>query len=540
MNDGARRRVVGVFPASAHGHSKRLTAALEEALPAVRFEPRNKGELGDLDGTIEYGAGVQAEAAAALGIPALRLLVPEPPEPGEDAGQTFGPVEQLDPRLHGAELPDARLTSALAAAEPAPERAAVLARCGELPTWTRRGPLQTALLAPSELDPGEALRERLCERRSAALLPVVHFLRELTAEDGWKPPAVRAAFLFDDPNLHWPSYGFVNLAELGEHAQRHGYHAALATIPLDGWYAHPRALRTLQESGGHLSLLVHGNDHYGDELGRLRSPSEALAQTAQALRRVRSFERRNGVRVDPVMVPPHEQCSQATVTGLRRCGFEAITMTQPFPWLGDGARSWLAAPEGTGPLVGWRPADRVEGLPVLLRHPLTRRSLPELTLRAFLDQPLILYGHQTDLLEGLDVLAAAVADVNRLGATRWCSLGEIAATSFEARRRGSSLAIRPLNRRARVEIPADVEEMTVEPALGSTPQNEQLIIDGRSHHFGEPVDVAPGSEAEIVLRAEDAVEPENVPAPRRRPLAMPRRILSESRDRLAPLLSRAP
>lgn len=538
MSAGARRRTVGVFPASAHERSKRLLAALEEAFP-IRFQARHEGELGDLDAVLESGADAQAEAAAALGISALRLLVPEPLEPGEDAGQTFSSGEQLDPRLHGAELPDARLTTALAAAERAPERATVLASCGGVPTWTRRGNLQTALLFPSELGPEEALRERLCGRRSAALLPLVHFLRELTAAEAWQPPAPRASFLFDDPNLHWPSYGFVKLAALGEHARSHGYHAALATIPLDAWYAHPSALRALREGGGALSLLIHGNDHYGGELGQLRSPSAALAHAAQALRRVRSFERRTGVQVDPVMVPPHEQCSQATVTGLRRCGFEAITMTQPFPWLGDGDRSWLAAPEGTGPLVGWRPADRAEGLPVLLRHPLAQRSLPELTLRAFLDQPLILYGHQADLLEGLDVLAAAAADVNRLGATRWCSLGEIAATNFETRHQGNSLAFRLLNRRAHVEIPADVEELTVEGGTGSRPETEQLYVNGRLHRFGEPVDVIPGSEAELVLRSADAVDPDNVPAPRRRPLAMPRRILSESRDRLAPLLSRA-
>lgn len=538
MSDDARRRTAGVFPASAHERSKRLLAALEEAFP-VRFEARREGELRDLDAALEFGAGTQAEAASALGIPALHLLVPESPEPGEDAAQALSSVEQLDPRLHGGALPDARLAEGLTAAAPAPQPATVLASCDGVPTWTRRGHLQTALLFPSELGPEEALRERLCERRSAALLPLVHFLRELTAAEAWQPPAPRASFLFDDPNLHWPSYGFVKLAALGEHARAHGYHAALAMIPLDTWYAHPSALRALRESRGALSLLVHGNDHYGGELGRPQAPSEALAQAAQALRRVCSFERRTGVRVDPVMVPPHEQCSQATVTGLRRCGFEAITMTQPYPWLGDGGRSWLAAPEGAGPLVGWRPVDHAEGLPVLLRHPLTQRSLPELTLRAFLDQPLVLYGHQTDLLEGLDVLAAAAADVNRLGATRWCSLGEIAATSFETKRRGDSLAVRLLNRRARVEIPADVAELTVERAPGSTLQNEQLIIDGRSRHFGEPATVTPDSKVEVMLRSADAVEPENVPAPRRRPLAMPRRILSESRDRLAPLLSRS-
>jgi hypothetical protein len=393
--------------------------------------------------------------------------------------QTLSSAADLDRRLQGAELPDARLAAALGAAEQSSERATVLAYRRDIPTWTRRGSLETALLFPAELGPDEALRERLCERRSAALLPLVHFLRELTAPEGWQPPATRASLVFDDPNLHWPSYGFVDLAALGEHARAHGYHAGLAMVPLDAWYAHPRALRALHESRGALSLLVHGNDHYGGELGEPRNPDEALALAAQALRRVRSFERRTGASVEPVMVPPHERCSAETVVALRRCGFEAITMTQPYPWLGDGGRSWLAHPPEAGPLVGWHPVDHVEGLPVLLRHPIVGRSLAEMALRAFLGQPLILYGHQTDLDEGLDVLAAAAADVERLGPARWSSLGEIAAAARES----------------------------------------------------APVPSAP---------AADAVDPELVPPPRRRPLAVPRRLLSEGRDRLAPLLSRAP
>jgi hypothetical protein len=472
----ARRRTVGVFPASAHHDLPRLLAALEEAYP-VNFEGRHQGELRDLDAAVEFGSGDQAEAAAAIGLPALRLLAPEPANVVGHAEMELAADPRLDRCLHSVHLPDERIAGSLSQAEQAPERATVLASCEGTSTWTRRGELQTGLLSPRELGPTEALRERLCGHRSAALLPLVHFLRDPTAETDGQAPPLRASFLFDDPNLHWPTYGFVDLPALGAHARRHGYHAALATVPLDGWFAHPRALQALRDSDGALSLLVHGNDHYGGELARPQTPSEALALAAQALRRVAAFERRTGVKIDRVMVPPHERCSRATVSGLRRCGFEALTVTQPYPWLGDGADSWLEHPPEAGPLVGWRPADNADGLPVLLRHPLTQRSLPELTLRAFLGQPLILYGHQNDLSDGLDVLAAAAADVERLGPTQWSSLGEIAAAIHE-----------------------------------TTP--------------------------EFKIPAADAVDPELVPAPRPRPLAVPRRILSEGRDRLAPLLSR--
>jgi hypothetical protein len=538
VSEDARRSVVGVFPASAHAGCRRLLTALEEAFP-VRFEGRGEGQWGDLDALLQLGAGDQAEAAAALGVPALHLLAPEPSQPGELSVQDLTSDVKLDRALRGTELPDDRLGAALTAAGDAVIAGGVLASCRGVPTWTSRGRLQRALLVPCELGHEEALRERLRDGRSAALLPLAHFLRELTAAEAWQLPAPRAAFLFDDPNLHWPSYGFVKLPALAEHARDHGYHAALATVPLDGWFTHPAARRALRGSDGAVSLLVHGNDHYGGELGRPRTSSEALAMAAQAQRRVGSFEARTGVAIDRVMVPPHEQCSQATVAGLRRCGFEALTVTQPFPWLGDGRRGWLAGPEGTGPLVGWRPADLADGLPVLLRHPLAGRSSPELRLRAFLGQPLVLYGHQADLLEGLDVLTSAVADIERAGPTRWCSLGEIAAASFETRRRGEDLEVRLLSRSARVEIPLETSRLRVEPFPGTTGEYEALLVNGATQRFSEPIDVDPGTKVEVALRASDAVDVNSVPAPRLRPLAVPRRILSEGRDRLQPLVSRA-
>jgi hypothetical protein len=415
----------------------------------------------------------------------------------------------------------------------------VLASADGQPVWARAGCLERALLIPAELGPREALRERLCDRRSAALLPLLHFLRAGTEAIRWQPPAARASLLFDDPNLHWPSYGFVKLGELGQHAREHGYHVALATVPLDAWFAHSAALRALRESDGAISLLVHGNDHDGGELGRIETEDDALSLAAQALRRVEAFGRHTDVAVDRVMVPPHEACSQATLDGLRRCGFEAITMTRPYPWVEFEPHSWLARPEKAGALVGWGPAEFVEGVPVLLRHPIAGRSSAELALRAFLDQPLVLYGHHEDVVGGPEALLDAVEEVNRLGPTRWCSLSEIAASSFETRRDGSRLAIRLLTRVARIEVPDGIEELTVElPTVGIEPDRQTLLVAGRESDPGELLEVEPGSALEIALSPTDAIEAAAVPAPPRRPLAVARRLASEGRDRLRPLAAR--
>jgi hypothetical protein len=532
---------VGVFLAAGHELPQRLLVALGEALP-VSFEERHEGELRELDAVVELGGRDRAEAAAATGLPTLSLLSPEPTEAGEAVVNLIAESPDLARPLRGAELDDGRLGRALAAGAPAAldGRVDVLASCDGRPTWIRADRSWTALLAPAELGTGEALRERLRDGRSAALLPLVHFLRELTAAVAWQPPAPRATLLFDDPNLHWPSYGFVKLGALAADAREHGYHVSLATVPLDGRLVHPGAVRMLRRSGGTISLAVHGNDHYGAELGAIEVEPEAIALAAQARRRCAAFEGRTGIRVDPVMVPPHEECSRPVASALRRCGFEAIAMTRPFPWLAPQPLSWLTRPAEAGALAGWRPADRAEGLAVFLRHPFVGRSPAELALRAFLGQPLILYGHQADLRGGLGVLRESASDVDRLGPTRWCSLGEIAAGSYECRREGSSLAVRPLARRTRVEVPDGVERLQVEPVgFGTGPLPTRLFVNRRPAPLSEPIAATPGTEIELVLGGEDEVDVASARPPRRQPLALPRRLLSEGRDRLEPLLSRS-
>jgi hypothetical protein len=541
-------RTVGVFPAEALARRRALFDLLEEAFP-VRFEARHPGEMRDLDAALEIGGSEQARAVAEAGIMALSMVAPEPatgPRPGLLA---LSSSLALDSRLRGAELSDRHLGAGALSGEPPgppPHRETVLASFDGLPFWTRSGSFDQALLTPQELEAGEPLRQRLQVGRCAALLPLVHFLRELTEGQRWCPPTARATFLLDDPNLHWPSYGFIKLNQLVAHAREREYHLALAMIPLDGWYAHPKAVRALFEGAGALSLCVHGNDHNGGELGRPASDDQAVELAAQALSRIESFEQRTGVGVDRIMAPPHEACSEQAVQALLRCGFEAISMTRPFPWASRSPRPWLSGPDGSDPLIGWRPADYIAGgLPLLLRHPLIGRSPTELRLRAFLDQPLILYGHHGDLEAGLGVLAEAADEVNSLQPTRWGSLGEIAAGSYESRPESGFLRVRMLTRRARVEIPAGTERLVIElPPSHDEPIAEEVRVAGRTLPFedrvaAEPVEVRPSSIVEVDLRHHRWIDYRGVQTRRSRPLAVARRVAGEGRDRMRPLLARA-
>jgi hypothetical protein len=524
-------QLVGVYPGAELRRRPRLFAALSEAFPDVRFEAREASQTAGLAALIEIGGEREARSAAATGLRALAALSPEG-EASPAAMVDLADAGALDRRLRGQALPDRHLSGVTRLA--AQSGTEVLADIAGAPVWIREGRLDIVAVAAAELAEGEPLRDRLSAERSLASLALLELLRELTAETAWRPPPLRATFLLDDPNLHWPSYGFLSLPELGRHASTHGYHLALAMVPLDARLAHPGATQLLRENAG-ISLCVHGNDHFGDELGRAREAGEAMALAAQAMRRTAAFEQRTGVPVSSVMVPPHEECSEAMTTALARTGFAAISMTRPLPWLSPPPLHWLTAGEESGALVGWHPADvTASGLPVLLRHPLgdSHFSPPEIALRAYLDQPLILYGHHDDLADGLDILAQRSATVNRLGAVHWGSLHALAAANLRWRLEGDLLRLRPYSRQLSIEVPVEVRRAVVEPPWGE--EGELVQSPSGVVPAGEPFAIAAPGLLDLRLQRINAVAAESVAAPPLRPWPLLRRLVGETRDRIAP------
>jgi hypothetical protein len=509
-----------------------LFSALRRAFPTVTFEPREAKSWAGLDALIELGGASEAGDAAAAGTRALAMLNSEG-ETGKAVEVLLASDAGLDRRLRGQVLPDTHLPRN-AGLDVTPN-VDVLATAAGRPLWTRAGPLDIAAIGPLELSAGESLRARCGRDRSLALLPLLELLRALTSGEGWQAPPLRATFLLDDPNLHWPSYGYLKLPQLARHAARHRYHLALAMVPLDAWFSHP-AMNKLLRGQACLSLLVHGNNHFGAELGRATEEAEALALAAQARRRIAAFERRTGVAVSPVMVPPHEECSETMTRALSRSGFDAITMTRPYPWLSRPPRHWLTAPAQAEALAGWRPADLSPGnLPVLLRHPLSDEhfSSSELVLRAYLDQPLILYGHHGDLAGGLDVLARRTEAINRLGPVQWAPLGEIAATNVEWRLEGDLLRLRPYGRRIAIEAPDSAARAVVELPAGFGP-DELIRTPNGIAPANEPFAIGGSSSLDLMLEAPNAIAPHAVPTPPPRPWPIARRIMGEARDRIAP------
>jgi hypothetical protein len=528
---------------------ERLLAALEVAFP-VRFEQTETLDPERFDGALAIESSVSPTGSSALAIdPGIltdvpvkipMLILPAQSEGcREDVQVELAEEMRLASPLRGAAIPE----SSTPGDHPfeAPPSSRVLASVGRNPVWWQSGddghPLFLSAYPPAQLHEGGTLREQLRAGRFMGLLPLVHFLRVLLGERGWTPPPLRASFVIDDPNLHWPSYGFLRYRQLIDHASRHGYHVGFATVPLDGRLVNPRAAALLRENPSALSLLMHGNDHTSRELGRLGSDADAEATIAQALRRIAALERRSGVAVERVMAPPHGACSEPALRAMFRLGLVAACISRPYPW-----RDGLPAPT---PLVGWHPAELVGGgLPVLPRYPLSSPR-EDLVFRALLGQPLILYGHHGDFADGLDLLAEAAGYVNRLGDVRWAPLDEIARHNYSTRQVGEALHLGMYARRIAVEVPDGVRALNVqiqEPLGGSA--SHRLAHSGGSAEltFGEglgrarlTLDEAPTT-IELALPADRPLAPSAIAVPGFRPWPAIRRIAVETRDRVQPLL----
>jgi hypothetical protein len=527
-------KIVGIHPPSALTSRARLFSALSATL-GVRFEGRREGAWEGIDAAIIVG-GFPADAPR---VPVLHYIQSETPVK-PSSRRSFVDLAAdpaVDERLRGRRLTEASLAAS-------PERLThgrALAHDEHGTVWARDDTLsvQACVVAPSELATDEPLRNRFRAGRFLALLPLIQLIRRVSDYETWSKPSIRAAFLFDDPNLHRPSYGHIRFAELAAHARLHHYHVAFGTIPLDCWYADPRAVGTFMSARCSLSLAVHGNDHLFQEFALPRSPSLAVAVVAQALERIRRFEDKTGLPVDRVMVPPHGLCSEEMLDAMLCVGVEALCRARAWwsEWPGARVRTadWHMAdiaPSSGGPIIG-----RLRFLDPSLRD--------EALLTLFLDQPLVLYGHHYDVSSGYDVLAKTAEWLHGLGRVTWHSLGGLARTNFESRIQPNGvLRIRSYSRSFSVAVPENVERVLVE-----VPSHDAISLDRFVTRDGEfelsvangvalaEIPVAPGQHLGLRLERTPEVSPALLRTVTYR--ALTRRAVAETRDRLQPLAQRA-
>jgi hypothetical protein len=510
---------IAVSPAAALASRPRLFAALEAAFP-VRFAAWRAGM--PAAGVLVLAADPAAAAAPDPQVPVIVLGdVPSADVPFTDV--RLADAAAVDRRVRGVTLRERLTGGSLGAA------ADVLAATGAEAVWTRSGgtrPVDRVRAVLPELEPGQVLYA-LLSQRAIGMVALMHFLRACSSPAGWRPPPLRAAFVFDDPNLRWRSYGHIDYRRLVADADVHGYHVAMAMIPLDASLPHRPTVSLFARRSDRLSLVFHGNDHVRNELLMPDDDGTALALAAQAVRRIRRFERRHGIAVDRVMMPPHGLCSEHTARALSAVGMDALCAIHPVPWTEERPSD--------PPLVAWSPAEFVGGCAVIPRDAIGS-TVADLALRAFLDHPLVVYGHHDDVAGGLEPLAEAAARVNRLGDVTWMPVGEIARSNHVHRRIGERIVVRPYSRRIAVDVPdgACALEVSAPAPVGALELHGWSVGGGEVVPFGGAAPVAPGRH-EVRLHGVADVDPETVPPPAWRPWPALRRAGTELRDRAVAL-----
>ena len=203
----AQRLVIGVFPGRELEVRPRLFRALQEATGA-RF-----AAWSETGGTRVDALFLLSPLQPPTGVRSL-LIAPGDGPAAASNRVSLAHDRGLDRRLRGRTL---REDDAVGVRTFLPARGdSVLAQAENgAPLWIRTGLVDRAPIVPSELAPEEVLRDAFRSGRFLSLLPLLHLARELDREPSWRPPALRATFVFDDPNLRRASYGFVRYAGAG-------------------------------------------------------------------------------------------------------------------------------------------------------------------------------------------------------------------------------------------------------------------------------------------------------------------------------------
>jgi hypothetical protein len=461
---------------------------------------------------------------------------------GNSSKVVFTASRQLKPLLRNRTLRHAAFSNVPVLQDPGGE---VLAYFDRLPVWVetrKNGCVGQMVSSPlPDLRPGEQPLDYLNGSNFMQLLPLLQFLVKETEEIGWRHAPLRACFTLDDPNLRSPSYGFLNYRELIEQAQKHHFHVALATIPVDVSSTHSNTVRLIKRNSQCVSLLIHGNNHTRAELGWSRPRERSLAILSQSLSRIEWLEKTTALRVDRVMVPPHDALSDKIAPFLLALGFEgaAVAMT--------ALRDWN--PEMVNrPTFGLRMAEMTsDGFPVLGRIELSAACEGDAVISATLGAPIIFGGHHECAAGGLDLLSDCAATVNSLGDVQWCSLETILRSNYRSRQENRRLWIQPYSCRLELRVPEGVSSMMIigphcvdlQKAGAFRLIRKSDVVAGRRTvlvHANTPFDVVPGEAVELISSNLGTIDHRHIKMARPSAWALVRRFLCEARDRGRPFL----
>lgn len=538
---------IGVSARASARLGDRLLRALESAFPI---------ELVDSDAAATEGcAGLLAfvedqdliARCAQQGIGGYILdLRADPIRTGEKVLVRLSDSRRLDARLRSRTLTDCKHVSVRPLRPEAGD--VVVATAGDSTVWVIRerdgARYHVAAVEPGPLPDSEVLWRSFNRGRFLGLLPLLHYLRDVTASLEWKPPPLRACIVVDDPNLHGLSFGYVDFRRLADHAEKHDYHVSFATVPIDGWRCSGGARKLFRERAARLSLTMHGVYHAAAEMEQRLPTREGVAYIQEGIDRIRRFERRHEVPISKVMIAPHGSVSREMLEAMAKTDLDGICISgKPYPH--------LAEPPPEDVLAGWNMATFMEGaFPVILRDSLAtiQRDGPPWTrqdqvLKSYLNQPMVFSAHHGDFKKGLANLEDLAGFVNSLGDVQWGSLDSIMRSNYATRRQGDEFEIEMHTRKARVHVPEGISHVSVDVSRFRALEGAGLLFNGA--RAPEPISVEGGlirlsnaQPGELEISLDIPVPDSSAPHPSRALLwlGLSRRLLCEVRDRIRPML----
>jgi hypothetical protein len=283
---------------------------------------------------------------------------------------------------------------------------------------------------------------------------------------------------------------------------------------------------------------MHGNEHVYGELAQSCTSDERRAMLKQSLERVSNLERRYGVKVARVMAPPHGACSEAFIEEMRRMEFDAVCVSYGSLYYYNKGRKWIKN-------IGINSCEVVRGLTVLPRFRLSKECQANIMMAAVLNQPIIPVGHHDDLQDGLESLGEIAEFINSLGDVKWKDVGEIAKMHYSKKIESDALKIMMFSKRIEVIVPKGVKKIAVDCHWMDDIYHKEVRwrITGNGDEWktikeGEHFEVNGANQVEILYGSQRGKTAWRSEMRRMKLYPIFRRQMTESRDRLKPMLKR--
>lgn len=286
------------------------------------------------------------------------------------------------------------------------------------------------------------------KKRFAGAVPVVMYLKWSFRDVCWTASETSACLIIDDPPL-WPRYGFLDIGELLQLANKQSFATTIAFIPWNWQRTNRDTVAVFRENSGKLSVCVHGCDHIrGEFAARSADLLDRRLKTARC--RMQSLLNETALDYENVMVFPQGAFSPEAVSALKRNGFFAAVNTEVAP-ADDASNETTLADLWSVAIV------RYGGFSIYTRRYIDH-GIENFAFDGILGKPCFIAGHH-DIFRGHGSELAEF--LRQLASLRWklCwrNLGDAVCRSYSIRPDGGTITIKMFAEQLRIE---NVEAVT--------------------------------------------------------------------------------